>query len=351
MDALSFAPVPGVMPYAVAQPGAFAAPAYWPSAPAYQPDAYTATSLPGFLMPAPAYAPSSYAEMYSLQLQIGALVNEVEALMQSLGQQAPSPAPSPAPAPVQAGAKATFNVSSFNVLGNSHTQKGAEEPWMDPGVVRIRRAVQLLQQHKVDVVGFQEMQAPQMKEFQRVAGSQFATYPGLADKAKNVENSIAWRKDKFDLVQAHTFKVPYFDGNQRNMPYVLLRDKQTGKECYVINVHNPADTAKHHNQQGYRTQARANEIALINRLKQTGLPVIFTGDMNEGDHTAIPVTRDAGMHASSGAVPSKERSRGKTGIDWIFGSQGVSFSHYVKDRGAVVKKTTDHPVIVSTATI
>jgi hypothetical protein len=41
----------------------------------------------------------------------------------------------------------------------------------------------------------------------------------------------------------------------------------------------------------------------------------------------------------------------KPGIDWIFGTKGVTFSNYVRDRGALVQKTTDHPMIVSKARI
>jgi hypothetical protein len=35
------------------------------------------------------------------------------------------------------------------------------------------------------------------------------------------------------------------------------------------------------------------------------------------------------------------------GIDWIFGSEGVSFTSYVVDRGALVDRATDHPVVVA----
>jgi hypothetical protein len=34
-------------------------------------------------------------------------------------------------------------------------------------------------------------------------------------------------------------------------------------------------------------------------------------------------------------------------VDWIFGSQGVSFSGYFEDRSHLVDITTDHPVVGS----
>jgi hypothetical protein len=34
-------------------------------------------------------------------------------------------------------------------------------------------------------------------------------------------------------------------------------------------------------------------------------------------------------------------------VDWIFGSQGVTFTRYYEDRSRLVDITTDHPVVVS----
>ena len=42
------------------------------------------------------------------------------------------------------------------------------------------------------------------------------------------------------------------------------------------------------------------------------------------------------------------RSHG-AGIDWIFGSSGMQFHRYVVDRSALVRHTTDHPVVLATA--
>src|SRR5690349_12194944 len=52
----------------------------------------------------------------------------------------------------------TFTVSTFNLLGSSHTPVGGRRA---PGTTRMVWANQLLAKHGVDVVGFQEMQADQ----------------------------------------------------------------------------------------------------------------------------------------------------------------------------------------------
>jgi hypothetical protein len=128
------------------------------------------------------------------------------------------------------------------------------------------------------------------------------------------------------------------------MPVVRLRNKQTGQEAYFINIHNPADTKKHHNQEKYRDAATAIEIALINKLQATGVPVIITGDANEREEFYNKVTQGAHMTASNADSKGKVKN---IGIDWILGTKGVSFSGHTKDRGAFVQQTTDHPVITS----
>jgi hypothetical protein len=38
-------------------------------------------------------------------------------------------------------------------------------------------------------------------------------------------------------------------------------------------------------------------------------------------------------------------------VDWVFGSAGVRFTGYTEDRGPLVDRTTDHPVVVARATV
>jgi hypothetical protein len=213
----------------------------------------------------------------------------------------------------------------------------------------MKGAVQLLKQHDVDIVGFQEMQGDQQRAFHKLAGDEYAMYSGSLRGHKDPNNTIAWRKDKWDLVKGDTVEIPYFNGQIRKMPYVLLRNKQTGQEAYFANFHNPADTAQFHHQEAHRDEATRREVALANQLRKTGKPLFLTGDMNEGNEYFGHMTKGSpGMHAS--ASPNG-RAPKKPGIDWIFGSPNVSFTRYVRDRGALVKRTTDHPMIISRARI
>lgn len=239
-------------------------------------------------------------------------------------------------------------VSSFNILGSSHTTANGNKPGYASGPERMKGAVKLMKQHGVDIVGFQEMEPNQKKAFQRMAGDQYAIYSGSKGGKPDPANSIAWDKSKWDLVKGDSVAIPYFNGNIRKMPVVLLRNKKTGQETYVANFHNPADTKRFHHQEKYREQAERIQVALANRLRKTGRPVIITGDMNERDDYHRAMTKGSpGMHASN----MKNGRLKNPGIDWIFGSPNVTFSRHVRDRGALVQRTTDHPMIISRARI
>jgi hypothetical protein len=241
-------------------------------------------------------------------------------------------------------------ISSFNVLGNSHTGPGGTKPGYASGRSRMRSALSLLSRHGVDVVGFQELQATQLRELVRVAGGRYDVYPGLSLLQKDSDNSIAWRQDRWELVSATTTQIPYFDGHPRAMPVVLLQNRATGLRAYFANFHNPASTRRFPAQQRWRTRATALEIRLVHRLAAQGHPVFLTGDMHErGEYFCRLTGSTTMMAARGGSNDGRCRPPGRLAIDWIFGSPGVTFSGYTEDRGRLVRRVTDHPMIVSRA--
>ena len=240
-----------------------------------------------------------------------------------------------------------FTLTTFNMLGSSHTAGGGKRPGMASGRVRAGRAAALLNRHGTDVAGFQEMQGDQLAAMQRQTGMDF--HPGFSLRRRDSENSIGWRRDLFVAVERHTVNIPYFNGSARAMPYVRLKNLDTGLEAWFANFHNPADTPRFHRQQRYRDRATAIEVSLANRLIKTGIPVFITGDMNERDSYFCRLTGGAPMVAARGGSNNGGCQPGNPrAVDWIFGSQGVTFSNYREDRSRLVDITTDHPV-VSTA--
>ena len=255
---------------------------------------------------------------------------------------------------VSTGVPTTFTLSSFNVLGSTHTGPNSR---FASGVERMSLAVKLLDKHGVDVVGFQELQMDQWAEFTRLAGDRFGVYPGGISR-RAVQNSVAWSLDMWEQVAEQSFLVdiPYFDGELYPMPVVLLRNKLTGVEAWFANFHNPATNRKHPNSTQYRRQAVAIETALANRLiSESDRPLFITGDMND---------REKFFCAMAGGAPMKAANGGsfKDGVctpppypmpvNWIMGAKKRGkFSNYVRDDSKLVNQITDHFVVRADVTI
>jgi hypothetical protein len=249
---------------------------------------------------------------------------------------------------------ADFVISTFNVLGSSHTSGSGKRPGMASGPTRIRWAASLLNHHGVDVVGFQELQGDQYRAFVGATGGGWGVYPGTAAGPLGIENSLAWRRSEWTLVESHTIQIPYFDGRLRPMPYVLLEHNATGRLSWFANFHNPASNSKRGNNDGHRARAMELEVALANRLwSETGHPVFITGDMNEREVYFCRMTGGAPMIAANGG--SNDGSCNPPPypmpVDWIFGSEVVSFSGYFRDWSNFVQRISDHPMIVSRVTL
>jgi Endonuclease/Exonuclease/phosphatase family len=274
------------------------------------------------------------------------------ALTTSLAAEAPAPA-SAASAGSSAGADAgtDVTVASFNVLGSSHTRgRGG----LASGVARTGGVVRALRAHDVEVVGFQEMQADQLRSFRHRTGDAWAMYPGESGAREiDGENSLAWKRSAWEAVETRTFTIPYFHGNRRTMPMVRLRNRDTGMTAWFVNVHNPASTRGHRGSAKWRMQALRLEARLASRLHDTGVPVILTGDLNERERAFCTLTAVAPLRAARGG--SRTASGCDAGnpryVDWAFASQEVTFDHYVEDRSPIERRVSDHPIVVGDAHI
>lgn len=237
-----------------------------------------------------------------------------------------------------------FTIASLNTLGASHTGAHGNKTGWASGTVRTARAIGLLAQHRVDVVGLQEFQSPQARRFKTLVGDQYATYSAAGD----TENSVAWRRDKFSFVSGRTVAIPYFDGHRRRMPVARLRVRATGQQLFVGSFHNPADTRRFHHQARWRRLATQREIALVRSLRRTGLPVLVAGDMNERTPYFCRLTAATDMHSAFGGSRSNPcRPPSYRGIDWIFGNRFTRFVKPVVDHSPAVRRTTDHPMVVA----
>jgi hypothetical protein len=248
----------------------------------------------------------------------------------------------------------TFRVASFNVLGAVHTDTGQRPGWAKSSR-RMTWAVQLMQEHDLQVFGLQEFEAVQYDKFKELTGTTYGTYPGIQlGRRATVQNSIAWRRDTWKLVSAHTIRVPYFYGNRIRMPYVLLQNRATGENVWFYNVHNPADT--HGYAWKWRRQGYQIEADLVARLRAAdpSTAVIATGDKNEREKYFCYAAAHSILHSANGGSFSNgvcSPPPDPLAIDWVSGTSDVRFDNYLAFRDDLVRKTTDHPIVMADATI
>ena len=236
-----------------------------------------------------------------------------------------------------------FNLASFNTLGASHTPKGRFAGYYS----RTTRQVSYLNNLNVDVVGLQEFQKKQRNLFLQRAGDTYGIYPE-SDK-QDTENSLIWRNSTMEYLSGTTIDIPYFNGHIRKMPVVLLRHRQSGREAYFINVHNPATLRKYGNQSRWRARAIAIERAKIIELRATGRAVFLTGDLNDRARAFCPLTRGKLMLAPN-SIPSMNCSMPKKyGIDWVLAAGPARFSRFTYTWAPKNLRLTDHPIVMGRA--
>ncbi len=309
-----------------------------------------AASAAGASSPAPGVSADDQARI-ELLTRLVEIVNQIVALQMQqsadlamLGPQAlaggamagvSAPVATTVTGAAQAGRATSLQIASFNALGSSHTAAGGNKPGYRAGTTRTKDAVEYLDKHGVDVAGFQEFQGDQQAAFKRLK-------PGWKVVAEK-DNAIVWNDSKFKLVKRQSLTIPYFEGQPRKMPVVQLEDRTTGAKFWVVDVHNPANTKAHPDNEANRDRATKLEQDLVKKLGAGGLPVFVVGDFNERAEARDKMTSVAGTVS---AAPKQAR----TGIDWIFGSGGVKFSDYAFDTATQQSKTSDHPMVVATAT-
>ena len=239
-----------------------------------------------------------------------------------------------------------FLIASFNVLGASHTRNSKQYA---VGNVRINRATTMWNDRHLDVVGTQEFQETQFDYWvsRGNANTWGAYYWDPAGKKRDTENAIIWRKSTMEFISGETYDIPYFHGNIRHVPIVLLREKSTGRTVYVMNVHNPA------NVQGPAAQYRARAIAIekqkIIDLRATGRPVLFTGDFNDRQAAFCPLTANK-LTITPNSIPAMAcRYPKPSSIDWIFAAGQVRFSSFGRDTYPRDAHISDHPIVQSRA--
>ena len=254
---------------------------------------------------------------------------------QSTPTQVPAPAPVMPTAPPNPGSPSTAKVATFNVLGSSHTNASGNKPDYASGVQRVPEMIQQLKKHDVEIAGLQEFQGDQQQAF-RAANTGY-------DMVGERDNAVIWKADRYRKVGQTSLTIPYFKGKPREMPAVQLEDVATGTRVWVLSVHNPADTKSNPGNAGNRREAERRERAFIQNLEATGVPVIVAGDFNDDKQST-------GAMTAGGLTTVADPKGNARNIDWVFGSRGVQFGATTRDTDPRADRTSDHPIVVTTAT-
>ena len=208
----------------------------------------------------------------------------------------------------------TFQIGSFNVLGSQHTAPGGERRAYPPAGVRNPRAVARIRSFGVDILGTQELQADQLNALTSMTG--FAAYPGYAFGAQETDNSILYDDSRFEFVSGSYFTIHFMHAN-RPQTILRLRDRETGREFYVLNMHASAGEGQ------YAVTRRAGHYtaaATVNRLKSEGIPIFLTGDMNDRVEFFCRLAPITGMVSADGGSTSGGCHTGPSpAVDWVLG--------------------------------
>jgi len=243
----------------------------------------------------------------------------------------------------------SLRISTFNVLGSQHTRPGAQRSGMAPGRVRAGWAADMISRAGADIVGLAELQRDQYGVLMSRMPD-FTAYPGLSLGSPGLPASVIWRTSRFELISTSHLSIQKM-GQVRPMPVVLLEDKATERQFFVMNVHNsPVQGSDKSSRQGERNVQMAAEIALINKLRATGRPVFLTGDMNEHAEVFCKVTGATDLTSPAGGSSAGGcRPPGRMRVDWIFGNG--QWTSYQINRDAMARRTTDHAVLFADVTV
>lgn len=243
--------------------------------------------------------------------------------------------------PADPGGVTDFRIASVNALGNGHTRPYAHDDAFGPSTTRMTWMADQLDNSAIDIMGLQETNADQTSHLVKASRNTWDVYPRPEAGDDAAEAALAWRTSVWELVEATTM-MNQFIAKELPRPIVKLRHKVTGKEIYVINVHNaPWDY------QFKRNKATNVQIAKINELRATGTPVFYVGDMNEKREILCKVLSKTDLVSPYGG--SYDAATGKCvnppsrmRVDWIFGSPEATYANFEYTRPPLLSLVTDH---------
>lgn len=243
------------------------------------------------------------------------------------------------PLPGRRAAALSFRIATFNALGEHHSGPYRDADRFGPSRLRAEWMVQAIVNQKLDVIGVQEASGGQVEAILRAGDGRLASFPDPAVDPQHTESTLVWNKSRFEAVKKKVIRT-MFISRELPRPYVKLRDRATGREFWVMAIHNAGWDMQHK-----RNVAVREQIAKIKQLEESGLPVYYIGDFNEKRTIFCKVRTRTGLEAAHGGRITKDgecRPPGLMRVDWLFGSRRTDWSSFQFSKAPMVRLTTDH---------
>lgn len=216
---------------------------------------------------------------------------------------------------------ASFEVSitTYNVLGIEADPKVEPEFAWDNRKEALKAMI-LQQNNNPDIIAFQEttLLAPQIKEMLK------EHYDSYISEKEVSARLISWKPDKFELV-SYNNNIDIFGSKvegrntARYVGNVRLREIESGKELLVYNVHVPASSNLPREEGQKIRQIGARNLAeyVKKEVKETGLPAIVLGDLNNYFDTVIEGIKSAPKVLSeNGFIDTFQQASTRTNEDY-----------------------------------
>ncbi len=224
---------------------------------------------------------------------------------------------------------ADIRVMSYNIL---------TEKWGGTDTApRAEMLGAMLDAYSPDIVGIQEVCSIWVKYLPVYCPGYAHVCLVRPDGGENY-STVLYKKDKYELVDSgvvmYSMTANLFC---RNMGWVVLRDRTTGKNVALISTHWDFDNAENNREEYRRVQAREITAKVKQIAEKYGCPVFTTGDYNaRHDSASIDYFRsindmwcskfdaakylnDYGSASSLGTLPSS----GGGVIDFVFGTKDI----------------------------
>ena len=220
-------------------------------------------------------------------------------------------------------------LTTFNILSSAMARGGID---------RATRAARWVQKEGATVAAFQEVAKDQLRQMQKsMPGYNFFPRRTLGTRGSAIQ--IAFKTSEVKLMATGHVMRPFL-GWQRPIPYVRLKDRDTGRGYWVMAIHNAPG--------GHETErdiSTAKEIGQIKKMLGKDRPVFVIGDVNERSEFCSKVARATPLVSMNGGTRKKPCPVPRFGgPDWMLGS-GAEFSGFAK----VYNGISDHPALTAKA--